>query len=125
MKSFMPDAKLIWIDAKLDAKTPESGQDANSMPLAFLSGHVQNYKNWHCLDMSKDLCFVGTRSYKAEEARLISDQYVLVIQPEDCQTHDIRDIQIHINRHFGGASRYWISLDVDSLDATQFKSTDI
>jgi len=73
MKSFMPDAKLIWIDAKLDAKT-ESGQDANSMPLAFLSGHVQNYKNWHCLDMSKDLCFVGTRSYEAEEARLISDQ---------------------------------------------------
>jgi arginase family enzyme len=43
MKSFMPDAKLIWIDAQLDAKSPETTRDANGMPLSFLSGKVPGF----------------------------------------------------------------------------------
>lgn len=40
MKRFMPEAKIIWIDAHIDANTPESSpsRNAHGMPLAYLTG---------------------------------------------------------------------------------------
>lgn len=78
MKTFMPDAKLIWIDAQLDAKSPEATRDANCMPLSFLSGKIPGFQNWDCVDIEKDLCYFGIRKYEEEEARYISDNNVLV-----------------------------------------------
>lgn len=40
MKRYMPDTKIIWIDAHIDANTPESSpsRNAHGMPLAYLTG---------------------------------------------------------------------------------------
>lgn len=59
MKSFMPDAKLLWIDAHLDAKSHEANRDVNGMPLSFLSGKVPGFQA--CVDIEKDLCYFGVR----------------------------------------------------------------
>jgi arginase len=86
MKRFMPDTKIIWVDAHIDANTPESSpsRNAHGMPLAFLSGMLPMFNNWKCVDIQKDLCYFGIRSFEEEEAQMISDNNVLVFEPRDC-----------------------------------------
>ena len=69
MKQHYPDAKLLWIDAHIDANTPMSSPSGNAhgMPVAYLSGLVPFYRQWKCLDVDKDLCYFGIRSYEADE----------------------------------------------------------
>jgi arginase len=45
MKKFKPDTKILWMDAHIDANTPESSpsKNAHGMPLAFLSGIIPYY----------------------------------------------------------------------------------
>ena len=42
MKKVYPDAKIVWIDAHIDANTPESSPSGNAhgMPLTYLAGLV-------------------------------------------------------------------------------------
>jgi arginase family enzyme len=70
MKKFMPDTKIIWIDAHIDANTPDSSpsRNAHGMPLAYLTGQINQHKHWTCVDMRKDLCYFGIRSYEDDEA---------------------------------------------------------
>lgn len=70
MKRFMPDTKIIWIDAHIDANTPESSpsRNAHGMPLAYLTGQISKHRQWTCVDIQKDLCYFGIRSYENEEA---------------------------------------------------------
>lgn len=86
MKKFMPDTKIIWVDAHIDANTPESSpsRNAHGMPLAFLSGQLPMFKHWECVSIQRDLCYFGIRSYEEEEAKLISDNNVLVFEPHQC-----------------------------------------
>merc|ERR1712195_263415 len=76
MKKFAPDGKVIWIDAHIDANTPASSpsKNAHGMPLAYLSGIVPLHKHWNCMDMSKDICYFGIRSYEEEEIALLKDK---------------------------------------------------
>ena len=73
--------------------------------------------------MRKDLCYFGIRSYEDEEAQLIADNNVLVFEPKDCKTDQINNISAVINRYyhsvrgFRDESKYWISFDIDSIDA--------
>jgi len=69
MKKMFPDGKLIWIDAHIDANTPSSSPSGNAhgMPLAYLSGIVPMHKHWKCVDIEKDLCYFGIRSFEPEE----------------------------------------------------------
>jgi arginase len=73
MKRFNQDTKIIWVDAHIDANTPESSpsRNAHGMPLAFLSGMVPMFKNWSCVDIQKDLCYFGIRSFEEDEAQMI------------------------------------------------------
>ena len=86
MKRFMPDTKIIWVDAHIDANTPESSpsRNAHGMPLAFLSGMVPMFKNWSCVDIQRDLCYFVIRSFEEDEAQMISDNNVLVFEPNEC-----------------------------------------
>jgi arginase family enzyme len=128
MKDFMPEAKLIWIDAQLDAKSPETTRDANGIPLSILSGKVPGFKNWDCVDIKRDLCYFGIRKWQEEEARYISENNVLVFEPSECNTRNIRGIKSHVNKYFSQygehslKSKYWISFDADSIDSSLFKS---
>jgi arginase len=131
MKRFMPDTKIIWVDAHIDANTPETSpsRNAHGMPLAFLSGQVPMHKNWECVNIQKDLCYFGIRSYEDEEAKLISDNNVLVFEPKDCDVNDMSKIRDTMDKYFyryrghSDKSKYWISFDIDSLDASAFRST--
>jgi arginase len=61
MKSFMPDAKLIWIDADPDAKIPSYLSETNRMPMSFLSGKVPGHRDWAGVDVQKEVCCFGVR----------------------------------------------------------------
>jgi len=69
MKQMYPDAKILWVDAHIDANTPDTSPSKNmhGMPLAYLSGMVPFQQEWKCMNMSKDICYFGIRSYEPEE----------------------------------------------------------
>jgi len=127
MKRLYPDAKLIWVDAHIDANTPASSpsKNAHGMPLAYLSGMVPLHTHWKCVDIEKDLCYFGIRSFEEEEEQLVKDKQVLVFEPENCQTDALDSIHREMNQYFDHTkdSKYWISFDIDSVDAAEFRST--
>jgi arginase len=91
MKKFQPNTKILWMDAHIDANTPSSSpsKNAHGMPLAYLSGIVPFYKHLECVDLSKDLCYFGIRSFEDEEVHLIQENKVLVFEPKDCEHNSI------------------------------------
>lgn len=75
MKKVYPDAKIVWIDAHIDANTPESSPSGNAhgMPLVYLAGMVPGQEHWKCVDIASELCYFGIRSYEDDELQLIKD----------------------------------------------------
>ena len=71
-----PDGKIIWVDAHIDANTPHSSPSGNAhgMPLSYLSGIVPMSKYWNCVNIEKDLCYFGIRSYEEDEVALIKEK---------------------------------------------------
>jgi len=94
-----PHGKIIWVDAHIDANVPASSpsRNAHGMPLAFLSGLVPLHKNWNCINMEKDLCYFGIRSYEDDEIALIKENDVLVFDSKDCHPEKINAIQDDIH----------------------------
>jgi len=126
MKTAIPDAKLLWMDAHIDANTPTSSpsRNAHGMPLAYLSGEVPGFQNLNCVDLSKDLAYFGIRSFEEDEAALIEEKGVLVFKPEDCDTQTTYSIGRKIDEYFGShTDNFWFSFDIDGLDAGEFQST--
>lgn len=72
MKNVYPDARILWIDAHVDANTPASTPSANvhGMPVATLAGLMPQYEKKPVLSL-KHLIYFGIRSYEPEEMRLI------------------------------------------------------
>jgi len=71
------------MDAHIDANTPSSSpsRNAHGMPLAFLSGEVAGYEHLKYVDLGKDLCYFGIRSFEEEEEALIKQKGSLVFKP--------------------------------------------
>lgn len=44
------------------------------MPLAYLSGIVPFHRTWKCMEIEKDLCYFGIRSYEEDELALIKEK---------------------------------------------------
>jgi arginase len=109
-KKMFPDGRIIWIDAHIDANTPSSSPSGNAhgMPLAFLSGQVPKYRNMKCVDMDKDVCYFGIRSFEDEEVKFIQDNKVLVFESQTCHPTDQRMTEIHqeIYSYFKGKSNF-------------------
>lgn len=70
-KKLNPEGRILWLDAHIDANTPitSPSRNAHGMPLAFLSGNVEKHKNWKCVDMDKDICYFGIRSFEEGELK--------------------------------------------------------
>ena len=81
MKRHMPDSKVIYMDAHFDIGNPINlpSRNANRMVMSFLTGNMVGYEQWRCLDLAKDVCFIGTRSCLGEESELVEDSRALVI----------------------------------------------
>lgn len=73
LKSVHPNSKIIWMDAHIDANTPDSSPSGNihGMPLAYLSGVVPFHRHWRCVNMDDDVCYFGIRSYEADELQMV------------------------------------------------------
>lgn len=123
------DAKLLWVDAHIDANTPSTSpsKNAHGMPLAYLSGMVPFQKQWQCVDIGKDICYFGIRSYEEEEEELIKDRDVLVFQSDVCLKDNINQIENKIDNYFNTSknsfNHFWISFDIDGVDAREFEAT--
>lgn len=100
-KKMHPFGRIIWIDAHIDANTPSSSPSRNfhGMPLAFLSGNVPGHKNWHCLDMDRDICYFGIRSFEEEERQYILTHKCLVFESEHCIPTNSKIDKIHKDIH--------------------------
>jgi arginase len=86
MKKMYPDGRIIWVDAHIDANTPLSSpsRNAHGMPLSFLAGLVPLYDQFKCVNIEKDLCYFGIRSYEDEEFKLIDNKGVLIFDSVKC-----------------------------------------
>lgn len=126
-KSMHPHGKIVWIDAHVDANTPDSSpsRNAHGMPLAYLSGIVPLHKHWDCVDLKKDLCYFGIRSYEEMEEKLVREENILVFESSVCRPERLDIIHSDIHQHFkhNDSSKYWVSFDIDGIDAGEFHST--
>ena len=68
LKKVYPGARVLWIDAHIDANTPSSSPSSNmhGMPVATLAGLVPQYGKKPVLSL-KHLIYFGIRSYEPEE----------------------------------------------------------
>lgn len=128
MKKAHPNGKIIWIDAHIDANTPESSptRNAHGMPLSYLAGLIPLQRHWQCVKIEKDLCYFGIRSYEDDEKELIESKQVLVFESKECKIPKLDAIHQEIHTYFkhnANLSKYWISFDIDGVDSSEFLST--
>lgn len=112
---------LIWIDAHLDAHTPETSPSGrlHGMPLAALLGvgapPLVN-GNEPRLD-PRHVCVVGVRSAEAAEQALLARLGVRVIDMAEIARTGLQAALAEARRIAGeGTAGYGISLDLDALD---------
>lgn len=117
------DLGLIWVDAHMDAHTPEtsiSGR-AHGMPVAALLGHGEK-KLTQLLSQTpkikpENLCLVGIRSFEPEEKKLLDKLGVKIFYMADIEKHGLEQVMMSAyqlvtknTQHFG------VSIDLDGLD---------
>lgn len=133
IKSAHPgDFGLIWIDAHLDAHTPETtpSHAYHGMPVAALLGLgdqalIQLSKNLPVIK-AENLFYIGARSFESEETSLLNSLNVKIFYMEDLQTHSFADIFAHIRQDFKNRGiPYGISLDIDAFDPTEAPGTGV
>jgi arginase len=116
---------LIWIDAHMDAHTPETSESGNihGMPVACLLGHGAPELTKILTAQSKikpeHICLIGIRSYEHGEAELIKRLGVRVFMMEEVAQRGIQAVMqeaLGIVRQAGAG--YGISIDLDGLDPT-------
>lgn len=127
LKKVHPDAKVMWIDAHIDANTPASSPSSNmhGMPVAALAGLIPSYERKLVLSL-KDLIYFGIRSYEPEELRMIQKHRIPWYDSRVCHPDRLPEMKKEIDKHFfpdGKRTPYWISFDIDGVDKSEFAST--
>lgn len=120
------DIGLIWIDAHMDAHTPQTSHSGaiHGMPVASLLG----YGAEELIDIGfagakikpENLCLIGIRSYEPEERELLEKLGVKVFYIQDVHEMGMQNVfkeaQTHVKRN---TYQYGISLDMDAIDPIQ------
>lgn len=117
------DLGLIWIDAHLDAHTPQTTPSGNihGMPVAALLGYGHSslieILDRHPKIKPENFCFIGARSYEADEHALIKKLNVRTFYMPEIQKLGFEEVfkqaLLHVNKNTAG---YGISLDLDAID---------
>lgn len=117
------DLGLIWIDAHLDAHTPETTHSGNihGMPTATLLG--QGYPELTTIAdqttkiKAENICFIGIRSFESEETDLLNKIGARIYYIEEVTergfTAVFQEALAHVKKNTAG---FGISLDLDGLD---------
>lgn len=125
------DLGLIWIDAHMDAHTPETTLSGNlhGMPLACLLGYGDD-KLTSILHPSpklkpENVCLIGVRSFEAGERKLLEKLNVRIYFMDEVKKRGfetvLQEAIVHVNRH---TIAYGISFDLDSLDPEEAPGVD-
>lgn len=114
---------VIWIDAHMDAHTPETSHTGNvhGMPVAVLLGHgdprLTGIQGSTTKVAPQALCQIGIRCYEPEEAALLENDAVKVFYDHDVEKQGIEALMAqalaHIQPH---CDVIGISIDLDGLD---------
>jgi len=115
-------AGLIWVDAHMDAHTPQTSPSGalHGMPLACLLGHGDAALTAIAGGVRLDpahICLVGVRSFEAGEAELIRERGVRVYYMQDIAQRGLeavmREAIDHVER---GTAGFGVTIDLDALD---------
>jgi arginase len=114
---------LIWIDAHLDAHTPDTSesQHPHGMPLAALLGHgdtaLTHTLGWQGKLKPQQVVVIGARSYESGEHALLQQLGVRVMDMQEIEARGFAacfEEALHIVNT--GTTAYGITFDVDGLD---------
>jgi arginase len=122
------DIGLIWIDAHMDAHSPETSPSLNihGMPIAVLLGYgdprLTGINNPQPKLKPENLCLIGIRSFEEGEANLLGDLGVQVYQMDEVQHRGFPAI-FREARGKIPARRFGLSIDVDAFDPDEAPGT--
>jgi len=127
LKAVHPDARVLWVDAHVDANTPAATPSGNvhGMPVAVLTGLAPECQRRPVLRLT-DIAYFGIRSYSRTEIAMIQAHRIPFYRPAACLVDRLPAIKKELESRFavrGRRPRYWISLDVDAIDCDSFAST--
>ncbi len=121
---------LIWIDAHMDAHTPETSESSalHGMPLAHLLGRgdsrLANVREISPVFRPDRVVLIGVRSFEEKEAELLGELGVRVYGMPEVRARGLTDIfgeAIEIVSQ--GTAGFGVSLDLDALDPTEAPGT--
>lgn len=126
------DLGLIWIDAHMDAHTPETTESGriHGMPLAALLGLGYPALTQVLHEGPKlkpeNVCLVGVRSFENGEAETLKRLNVRVFYMDEINARGfesvMRDAVMHVTQH---TTNYGISFDLDALDPVDAPGVDV
>jgi len=109
---------LVWIDAHMDAHTPESSPSGHwhGMPLAALLGQGALGSEGAVI-RPENLCLLGVRSFEPPEAELLQRLGVRVITMAEVNRIGVAEAMAEaLTIARTGTAGYGISVDLDGLD---------
>ncbi|TNV77192.1 hypothetical protein FGO68_gene7854 [Halteria grandinella] len=126
MKQVWPQTRILWVDAHIDANTPQSTLtgDLHGGPVAYVAGLTQWGKK-PVLSL-KHLIYFGIRQWEPEEMVLIEQEKIPWYESKLCTVERLPQIKAEVEKYFypdGKKQPYWISFDIDGVDYQQFAST--
>jgi len=121
---------LIWIDAHLDAHTPDSSEShaPHGMPLAALLGHgsaaFTQLFGWRGKVRPGHLAILGARSYESAERALLESLGVRVFYMEEVARRGFADCFAQAQALVtAGCAGWGVSIDIDGLDPRDAPAT--
>lgn len=114
---------LIWIDAHMDAHTPETTPSGawHGMPLAALLGRgpkeLSELKRSQPILLPSHVCLIGVRSFEEGEAKLLQDLNVRIYFIDEVKRRGLssvlKEAMAYVTKDAAG---YGVSLDIDVVD---------
>lgn len=114
---------LIWIDAHMDAHTPETSESGafHGMPLAHLLGQgdpdLANLCGVSPVFRPDRVVLIGVRSFETKEAELLSALGVRVYTMEEVRARTLSEVFAEAAKIVSqGTAGFGVSIDLDALD---------
>lgn len=110
---------LLWVDAHLDAHTPETTHSGmiHGMPLAMLLGRLGRGGPGQAVVQPEHVAIVGARSYEPEEMALLRELGVRIYGMEEVERRGLAEVMREAHARVADETdAYGISVDVDSMD---------
>lgn len=123
------DLGLLWIDAHMDAHTPETTETGavHGMPLAALLGHgdarLTNLEFARPKFKPENVCVLGVRSFEKGEADFLKRKGVRVYHMDEIRKRGFACCFYEAYRRVvSRAPKFGITFDLDSLDPAEMPS---